>query len=296
MKIKIISLTALLFIVISYTIAQQPIFSQYYFNPAYSNPAITGSDYKLSIRSQYRSMWSGLGLGPNTAVIMAQSPIGLSSSSIGISLMNDYIGLSNTTEASLFYAYRFQTTFGRIAAGTNINFQNYTEDLTSALPKDSGDPVLAADINLFLFNLGFGIAWENENGYFGISSPGILKNNISETGSDPASEILIQLNLIGAFTIDINSLWKITPSVLYKYLETMPSQLDVQAHLLYNEQFQFDLGYRTNTTYIVGASYKFLNELHVGYCYEFDNSAFGSTSGGSHELLVGYIFNKSKAE
>ena len=296
MKLKNFCFTLLFFIVFSFTHAQQSIFSQYYFNPVYSNPAFTGSDYKLSIRSQYRSMWSGLGLGPNTALILAQSPIGLSSSSIGISLMNDYIGLSNSTEASVYYAYRFQTTFGRIAAGTNINFQNYTQDLTSALPKDPGDPALAADINLFLFNLGFGVAWENENGYFGLSTPGILKNAISETSNDPSSETLIQFNLIGAYTIDINSLWKITPSVLFKYLETMPSQMDMQAHLLYNDQFQLDLGYRTNTTYIVGVSYKFLDELQVGYCYDLDNSSFGSTSGGSHELTVGYVFNKSKSE
>ncbi|MBP8917780.1 MAG: type IX secretion system membrane protein PorP/SprF, partial [Chitinophagales bacterium] len=114
--------------------------------------------------------------------------------------------------------------------------------------------------------------------------------------NDPSSETLIQFNLIGAYTIDINSLWKITPSVLFKYLETMPSQMDMQAHLLYNDQFQLDLGYRTNTTYIVGVSYKFLDELQVGYCYDLDNSSFGSTSGGSHELTVGYVFNKSKSE
>ncbi len=296
MKIKNFCFTGLFFIVFSCTYAQQAVFSQYYFNPVYSNPAFTGSDYKLSIRTQYRSMWSGLGLGPNTALIMAHSPIGLSASSIGVSLMNDYIGLSNATDASIFYAYRFQTKIGRIAAGTNINFENYTQNLSNALPKDPGDPVLAADINLFLFNLGFGLVWENEFGYFGISSPAILKNSLSENNNSAESKTIIQFNMIGAYTIDINSLWKITPSVLYKYLETMPSQFDIQVHLLYNDQFQFDLGYRTNTTYVVGVSYKFLDELQIGYCYDLDNSSFGSASGGSHELLVGYGLNKSKSE
>ncbi len=296
MKIKNFCLICLIFIVITSSFAQQSIFSQYYFNPVYSNPALTGNDYNLNIRSQYRSMWSGLGLGPNTALVMAQSPIGISSSSIGLSLMNDYIGLSNNTGATLYYAYRFQTTFGRISAGTNMSFENYTQNLTASLPADPGDPVLASDINLFLFNLGFGVAWENEHGYFGISSPAVLKNSLSEINNSNQAASPVQFNLIGAYTMDINSKWKITPSVLYKYMETMPSQLDFQLHLLYNEQFQFDAGYRTNTTYIVGVSYQLMDELQIGYCYDIDNSTFGSTSGGSHELLLEYIFNINKTE
>lgn len=296
MKVKKIGISILLIFVISFSFAQQAVFSQYFFNPVFTNPAFTGNEYKLNVNAQYKMMWTGVTSSPSTALITAHSPVGLSASSLGISVLNDNFGITSTTGATLYYAYRFQTKAGRISAGTQLSFENFKQDLTGAVATNINDPILVSDVNLFLFNVGFGIAWENEKGYFGISSPAILNNSLSETNKSETSSTLVQYNLTGAYTLLLNSKWKITPSVLYKYVETLPTQLDIQVHLLYHEQLQFDAGFRTNTTYIAGISYKLLNGFQIGYCYDLDNSSFGSSTGGSHEILLGYTFNKNQSE
>ncbi len=293
---KKIILSFLLFGIFYSAIAQQAVFSQYYFNPVFYNPALTGNAYKLTTKLQYKSLWTGLDAAPATAVLCAHSPIGLSSSSLGITLINDQLGLTSNSGAYISYAYRFQTKGGRIVAGTQLNFDSYKENLTNSHPNTLGDPTLNSDFSVMLFNIGLGLAWENENGYFGISTPGLLSNSISETSANAASKTQLQFNIIGAYTLDINSTWQLTPSLLYKFIETTPSQLDMQLHFNYNEQLQFDIGYRTNTTYVVGVSYILLNQFQIGYSYDYDNSAFGSTTSGSHELMFGYLFNKNKID
>ena len=295
MKLKKILLVVSIFLV-NWTYAQQPIFTQYYFNPIYTNPAFTGNAYCLSLKAQYRNMWTGFESSPISTLVTAHSPIGLSSSSLGISIYNDNFALTKNTGAIISYAYRFQTKIGRIVAGTHFNAENYKQSLTESKPYNSFDPALLSNVNKTIFNFGLGVAWENENGYVGIAVPKIIRNYLSETDSTSTSGTVVQMNVTGVYTIQLNSKWKITPSVLYKYVASTPSQLDMQVHLLFDEQVQFDAGFRSNSTYIAGVQYKLKNKFTFGYSYDYDNSSFGSTTGGSHEVLLGYDFYKPEGE
>ncbi|MGB4931359.1 MAG: type IX secretion system membrane protein PorP/SprF, partial [Chitinophagales bacterium] len=126
--IKQLHLIVLLFLFTNEVLnAQQPFFTQFNENPIVLNPAYTGNSYHLNIRGQYKTLWTGLETVPATAVISAHSPIGISSSSIGIVVLHDVFGISNTNAVTLNYAYRFQTTFGRIVVGADVSATNYQQ-------------------------------------------------------------------------------------------------------------------------------------------------------------------------
>lgn len=276
--------------------AQQPLFSGYTFDPLFVNPAYAGHDDGLTAGAHFRTQWAGVDGAPVTELVNVHAPIGFSGHAAGILISRDQMAENAQTSVALNYAYRFQTSVGRISAGVQADFTNYTSGVTKLHAIAPDDPALAADIQLNLFNAGFGCNWENEKGFAGIAIPQLLKNQLSELNNSDASLQALQINLIGLYRFSLSDAWQLAPSVLYKFIEREPTQLDLQMHFLYTEKMQFDIGYRNNSTYSAGFRFGFLNAFTIGYMYDYDGSAFGAQSGGSHEIYFGYHLQKPEGE
>ncbi len=275
---------------------QQPLFTQYTFDPVLNNPAFAGNKYCLSTTAHYKTLWSNMEGAPETMLVTAHGPVLQSGHSIGATIYTDRSGATSTSVAALQYAYRFQTAAGRIATGVLISAGNFKQSLSGLHPQADGDPALYADVNKKLFNVGFGAAWENEKGYFGIGIPGCMRNQLSETNDADVPGESIQTNLTGMYTFRLNDKWDIAPSALYKLIEKMPSQLDLQVHFIYNESLWLDAGFRTQSAYSAGARYILFNRLSVGYCYDHYLGNLGAVAGGGHEVMIGFDLRREEGE
>ncbi len=286
----------LLFIIwCNISIAQQPYFTQFDANPILLNPAFTGNAYHLNIRAQYKTLWTDLENPPATAIVSGHAPIGISSSSVGVIIMNDAIGFTTTSGATLNYAYRFQSKIGRIAVGADVAIENYREQLTASSPAMPNDPLLAADYNTMLFNAGIGVAWEGEKGYAGIAVPGLLNPTRSSNANDTIAIDPLQLNIIGLYQFPLSTNWEMSPAVSFSYIDKLPSQLALLFLFEWENTLGLLAGYRSNNAYSLGIQYRFMDNFLIGYSYDYFASGIG-TAGGGHELVLGFDLNKPEGE
>ena len=277
------------------TNAQLPWFSNFNNNVIALNPAFTGNEYHLSVRGQYKTMWTEIINPPSTSLISAHAPIGISNSSIGGIITHDNFGVITTNNLSINYAYRFQTQIGRIAAGILLNVQDYREQLTATHPTTPNDPALATDYSAMFFNGGLGIAWESENGFFGIAVPAILTPTRNET-NDSIALTTPQLNLNGAYKFVLSPNWELTSSLYYGYINTLPSQMALMFDFTWKNNYAFLAGIRTNNAYTAGFTYTFLDNFKIGYTYDYFDNNLGAAAGGGHELVIGFDLNKPEGE
>ena len=103
-KIKIIS--ALLALVsFSATAQQDAQFTQYMYNTININPAYAGSRGALSIFGQHRTQWAGLDGAPTTNAFSVNTPLGDSKLGLGVSFINDAIGVMDENTISIDLSY-----------------------------------------------------------------------------------------------------------------------------------------------------------------------------------------------
>ncbi|RLD70071.1 MAG: hypothetical protein DRI87_08855, partial [Bacteroidetes bacterium] len=91
--------------VVSVVKAQDPEFSQFYANPLYLNPAMTGTAECARINLNYRNQWPSLTKAFITYNISYDQNVASINSGFGVLVMSDRQGdgALNTTMASLLY-------------------------------------------------------------------------------------------------------------------------------------------------------------------------------------------------
>ncbi|MFN5379906.1 MAG: PorP/SprF family type IX secretion system membrane protein, partial [Bacteroidota bacterium] len=132
MKKNIIT-SLLLALFASSALAQQdPLLSQYMFNHLLINPGYAGSkDYAMTTLL-YRNQWVKLDGAPKTVVASLHSPVFKSRKvGLGLTLMNDRIGISNRTNIMVDYAYHIPIKNNlKIAIGIKAGLMNQTAKLS----------------------------------------------------------------------------------------------------------------------------------------------------------------------
>lgn len=112
MRIKLAFLVSVVILGSVITRAQDPIYSQFYANPLYLNPALAGSKICPRLTLNYRNQWPGLGKGYVTYNAAWDQQIDKISGGVGIIANADVAGggTLNTYSGSAMYSYRLQAT------------------------------------------------------------------------------------------------------------------------------------------------------------------------------------------
>jgi type IX secretion system PorP/SprF family membrane protein len=89
--------------------AQQRVqFTQYMFNGLIINPAYAGAHEALSLTFIQRSQWAGVENAPNTQTLSAHTLFKKKHLGLGVSLINDRIGVHKNISALTNYAYHLR--------------------------------------------------------------------------------------------------------------------------------------------------------------------------------------------
>lgn len=161
---------------------QDPLFSQFYANPLYLNPALAGSDKCTRFIMNYRNQpYPAFGTFSSYS-FSADTYVDMLSGGIGIQVMHDtQNGLLDFTKAGLFYAYH-----GRISRewyvsfGIQTSYINHRLNWDNLVFPDQFNPLTGNIINtsaevspsvLSTHNIDFssGIVFYNDNFYSGLS-------------------------------------------------------------------------------------------------------------------------------
>ena len=281
--------------------AQDPIFTQFYSNPVYLNPAFAGSNKCPRIVSNFRNQWPGFSGDFITTSLTYDQYVDKIKGGLGVILMSDQVAKTlKSNEASFVYSYhqhlsrKFTLNFG--IQGTYISKSVDRSNLTfgdmihprRGFVLSTQDVINYAPVDIFDFSAG--ILGYTDKFYVGFATHHLTEPSFSYISTNNTSFLNrrytahagteISLNSKSLFSEEEKSL---SPSVLFI------KQGDFQ-------QLNFGLYYRKGN-YVVGAWYREGDSfivtmgmntklLRIGYSYDLTTSQLGVYSGGSHEISI----------
>jgi type IX secretion system PorP/SprF family membrane protein len=279
--------------------AQQNIqFTQYMFNGLVINPAYAGADEALSLTLLHRNQWSGIDGAPSTQTFSAHTLFRKKHIGLGLTLVNDKIGVHKNIAALSNYAYHLQTGKNSyFSFGLQAGVHNRKSDYSSLVGSTSNnDPKLFNTlISSTYFNFGMGLYFRSPRLHVGFSSPELLTE--METLNDSVSIELSKVHsfLYAKYRITLNENVEFEPSLLLKYLAGVPLSYDVNVNMIFREVLTMGVSYRKDESVDFLLKAQLTRQLQVGYSYDHPIGEISRLSSGSHELMINYLFRYTKS-
>lgn len=298
--------------------AQDPIFSQFYANPIYLNPAFAGTNICPRVIMNYRNQWPSIPGSFVTYNASYDQYFEKLSGGLGIIAMSDMAGEGALTHnsISMMYAYRLALD-NRNRYNINFSLQGsfYSKSidwgkLTFGDMIDSRDGFVYSTSNLpgnasvSYFDFSSGMLYYSERFYFGVAVHHLTEPPNSFYDSDRSVhfrkytiqtgyEIPIGGNR-GVYQQQYPSLF---PSLIYQQQQQFHQlnygiyyhQTPMVVGIWYRQFLSAPVGgYSDAVVALVGFEY---DKFKVGYSYDMTVSELSNVSGGAHEISFTLKFN-----
>lgn len=298
----------------SVSAAQDPIYTQFYANPLYLNPALTGVEKCPRVVMNYRNQWPGLNQGNGNFVTYSasydQNVDGLSGG-LGLLLMQDREGANGvfkTTRATLMYSYNLNVNRKlSLRIGLSAAYFQKSIDWSQLTFGDMIDERYGFVYNTgetepkqSVQNVDFGAGFLAYTKYF---YGGFAVDHLTEPQEDflLADETVLPRKFTGhlGFVIPINKRHPedgaISPNIMYqsqgKAFSLTPTANQLFIGLYgYKGPIVGGLWYRGKDAFAVLIGMK-TDHVRFGYSYDITVSKLTNKSGGSHEVSLALIFN-----
>lgn len=313
---KILALIAMAALPAMVSHAQDALFSQFYANPLYLNPAMAGAEGYKRLAINYRNQWPGLDKGFVTYNASYDQYIDKINGGVGVLLNVDNAGegILKTTQASLIYAYTLkvsndlfvnmalQGTFYQKSLNWNmLRFGDEIELLLKGLqlPTDETPPEYTS-IYVPDFSAGMVFGWRS------FMHGGIAVSHLTEPDLAFYSQYPNKLDMkftghLG-FNISIdepNMLFEprfyISPNILYQqqgqFHQVNAGVYVIRLPIILGAWFRHNFENSDAVIVLAGLNYK---NLRIGYSYDITLSQLRSYTGGAHEISVAWHFDIEK--
>ncbi|MDD5855064.1 MAG: type IX secretion system membrane protein PorP/SprF [Prevotella sp.] len=292
MQQRIIIILSIMLLSVTKTSAQYDVsFSHFWDMESYYNPAAAGKENKLNIAAAYAMSFTGFENNPKSMYIGADMPIYFLKKyhGVGVSLLNDQIGLFTHQRLALQYAYKQKLFGGTLSIGLQLGFISEKFDGSKVDVEDSSDPALTkSDVNGSAMDLAAGIYYTHGSWYVGVSAQHI-NAPLVELGETNELQIDRTIYLTGGYNIKLrNPFLTIHPSALIR-TDGSSYRADIAGLLVYTNDKKMLYGgvayspSNSVTAHIGGL----FHGVKIGYSYEIYTSGI-SLANGSHELFIGY--------
>ncbi len=289
--------------------AQDPIFSQFYSNPLYLNPAFAGSEMCPRVALNYRNQWPQQGSDFVTYSASYDQHISWLEGGLGLHVMADRMGAHFITSktVSLMYAYTFKVnrTFF-IKGGFQTSFVNNNLDTKQIYPdmihplygviKNTEEDFSNFESNRNYFDFSLGLLGYTKMHYFGFAVHHLTEPSESFRGAESALPMkftahygaVIPVRWFGARKGELS----ISPNIIYQK-QAQSNQLNYgfyfnRSSIVGGFWARHDLGFKYDA-FIMMLGYN-NGPLRLAYSFDFTLSKLSGSTNGSHEISVGYIF------
>ncbi len=268
---------------------QYPQYTQYTYNMTIVNPAYAGSRNALSINMLGRTQWVGVEGAPKTGTLSIHSPVGLHENmGLGFSAIYDQVGPLKETHLYADISYTLDVSYsGKLAFGLKggVSFQNLNQSLLNFNSSQS----FTANLNNRTYpNFGFGMYYNEEKFYVGVSIPNILQTNFlnSESGLITETSKNSTFFIASGYVFEINDDIQLKPSFLVKYSSVLPTSFDLSATVFIQNKLELGTSYRLSESMSFVAALFVNDNLRIGYAYDYSVGNLSGYSNGSHEIML----------
>jgi type IX secretion system PorP/SprF family membrane protein len=283
---------------------QEPLYTQYMFNPLNYNPAYAGSKSVLGAALVYRNQWMGIEDSPNTLTFSIHSPLKNKNMGVGFEVTHDEVGPTSNLWVQGSYAYRVKVSRiskGKLGFGLKAGLYRSSYDWSKISYKDSDDGNVGTTPETFTVPVfDFGLYYHRTNqSYAGLSvknlnSPKYGLENPDRTSTLEA-KLYTQLALTYGKIIEINERVVFRPSLLARTTFYSKPVADVNLSLLFDQIFWVGLSLRINQEIAAVVEYEISEQLKFGLSYDYGFNSLSTYSNGSIEVFLGFNYNVFKS-
>ncbi|TXB63169.1 PorP/SprF family type IX secretion system membrane protein [Phaeodactylibacter luteus] len=285
---------------------QEDHFTQFMHYKLGFNPAYAGSTGNTRITAMGRQQWIGLEGAPQ-AQLLTFNAAPLPSLGVGASLIRSSVGIIDRYTLEGNYAYRFRLGNGYfgigLAASIRLLQANYDE-LRANQPIETDEALPMGIQSRTVPNFGFGLYYNTNNFYAGVSSPRLIRSSIdlANTGGTTISREDIHIYAMTGFTVKlVDDDVLLQPNVLMKYVKGAPFDADFNLMFTFFENYSLGASYRLggNKANSIGESVsgllsaKIADRMMFGLSYDFTLSDLRDYNDGSAELFLHYFFGNT---
>ncbi len=304
---------------------QKPHYTQYVMNQYILNPALSGIENYTDIKLSHRHQWVGLQDAPITTYFTIHTPIGKSDfrtsatsmrvpgenprgkayweqytaaephHGVGMQIINDRTGPLSRFAAYATYSYHLGISARTsLAAGFGAGITNNSLN-TSKLDfiYVPVDPAVYNNgiINKIKPDFMAGLYLYSADYFVGLSAQQIIPSKIAFSDYQVKTtdgKFVPHLFATAGYRLLINDDLNLIPSLMVKYISPLPTQVDVNLKLQYQDVMWVGASYRNGEGFAGMMGINISNTLSLGYSYDYTTSKLNTVSKGTHELLIGF--------
>jgi type IX secretion system PorP/SprF family membrane protein len=267
--------------------------TQYMYNPYFINPAVAGTLNQVPFYVSYRNQWAGFKGAPTTYMASGHFQ-GPQNSGFGAILSHDDTGGAiSRTGIDLTGAYHIDlNNYDAISFGLSLTGRQYKFDNSKMVMYQPGDTEVNQSLveSSFNYDANVGMLVYGESYYFGFSIPQMLQTRLKLDGvkNTIENQNVRHFNLMGSFDYDLNEDFDLQPSALMKFTPVTPVQLDINLKLGYRNMAWASVTMRYKDAVALNVAGQ-LENLFLGYSFDFTTGSSNVLSPYTHEIMLGYI-------
>lgn len=274
---------------------QQSLYTNYLLNSYAYNPAVVGSKPYAQANINYRNQWVGFDGSPKTYLLSLHGPLKKAKNvAVGGMIVSDKTGLISTNTGYVTFAYNVKVTKKtRLSFGLSGGIKQYTVRLYDVNAYDKGDDYLTGNtLNANVLDANAGIYFYGERFFFGLSDMNMLNNKIR--WKNPTGRLTPHYYSVIGYNFKLSKDFALQPSVLLKYNDPTPAQLEYTMKLSFKDMVWIGGNYRSDDAVSFMMGVTVIKKLNIAYAYDYSLSTIKKYNQGSHEISLNYNFIKKK--
>lgn len=284
-KIRII-LPIILIVSMSVRAQYEPIYTQYGMNQSMFNPAYVSVNNVINIAFMSRKQWLGLEGAPFTNTLVGSTTFFGNKGGAGFVINSNAYGLTNNLEMFAMAGYKIQLGLNvHLSLGVQGGYLQYKNDYSS-VEETALDPVFENMVeNISNPNVGFGLFFNTNDFYLGLSIPKYIEYGIENSSSDVLVYSRHYYGSIGYLFGSTSGLLKLKLTSLAVYSKNDFSY-ELGASVLLAETIWAGLFIRNLTAVGAIGQIELTDRLKVGMTVELPSTELVANQYGSYEAFI----------
>ncbi|MFR7825012.1 MAG: PorP/SprF family type IX secretion system membrane protein [Odoribacter splanchnicus] len=256
------------------------------------NPACMGINGGVNGLLLYRSRFEKSDYWPSTGVFNLNSMIENKNLGGGINLVFDKYGPYEKLNAYLAGTYRLKVNEGKylfFGLQAGINYVTNSGDY-----KKYDEAEVIFNDNYSQPNFGFGLHFQADRYFFGVSIPEFRYNTIDEEGNKVNSMMsdMLKMFAYGGYRFKVGKNVDFEPYSYLTYSGEESATWDLGLRMIYRDCLIFGAQYRTEEAFAVMLRIKLFDDLWLGYSFEGNNSDIDNNFNSVQEIGLTFRFGK----